>query len=114
VQFQGSYNHFQHKTIWKAKAEPKVQFFAWTTSHEKILTADNLAARGLQHNPTCPLCQTQLETPQHLLMGYNFTKEALRLIWSWFSFAGSPPQSPHVDKVTAWLTENTVRANWQH
>jgi hypothetical protein len=78
--------------------------------HEKILMADNLAARGLQHNPIYPLCRTQPKTPQHLLMGYRFTNEVLWFIWSWFSFAGSPPQSPHVDGVAAWMIENSVRA----
>jgi hypothetical protein len=111
VQFQGSYNHFQHKAIWKAKAEPKIQFFAWTASHEKILTVDNLAARGLQHNLICPLCRTQPETPQHLLTRCSFKREVLQTIWPWFSFAGSPPQSPHVDRVATWLAHHMAAAN---
>jgi hypothetical protein len=32
---------------------------------------------------------------------------------AWFPFAGSSPHSPHVDRVTAWLIENTVRTNRQ-
>jgi hypothetical protein len=32
---------------------------------------------------------------------------------AWFPFAGSSPHSPHVDGVTAWFIENTVRTNRQ-
>jgi hypothetical protein len=73
----------------------------------------NLASKGLHHNPICPLCRTQPETPQHLLTGCSFTREVLRMIWSWFSFAGSPPHSPHVDEVAAWLAHNMAATNGQ-
>jgi hypothetical protein len=50
---------------------------------------------------------------QLILLGCSFTKEVLRMTWSWLFLAGLPPQSPHVDGVAAWLTENTARANGQ-
>jgi hypothetical protein len=61
MQFQGSYAPFRVGKLWTMKVEPKVKFFRWTAMHQKIMTADNLAARGMQHNNACPLCQQATE-----------------------------------------------------
>jgi hypothetical protein len=89
IQFQGSFNPIQQGKLWKAKAEPKVKFFAWTAMHEKILTADNLASRGMHHNPICPQCRAHPEIAQHLLSACNFIKEVLRMM-TWSSATGPP------------------------
>jgi hypothetical protein len=39
--------------------------------HQKIMTVDNLAARGMQHNNACPLCHQATEDTQHLVVGLN-------------------------------------------
>jgi hypothetical protein len=74
VQFQGSHPPFQSKRLWKARTEPKVKIFGWTTMHQEILTADNLGIRGMQHNPLCPLCNAEPENVKHLLINCVFTK----------------------------------------
>jgi hypothetical protein len=66
MQFQGSYAPFRVGKLWTMKVEPKVKFFGWTAMHQKIMTADNLAARGMQHNNACPLCQQALRMPTSL------------------------------------------------
>jgi hypothetical protein len=38
IQFEGSYTKLRIMPIWKARAEPKCHFFAWTLLHKKILT----------------------------------------------------------------------------
>jgi hypothetical protein len=46
-------------TLWKAQAEPKVIFFAWTAIPEILTTTtNNQEKKGWQHNSTCPLCQS--------------------------------------------------------
>jgi phosphatidylserine/phosphatidylglycerophosphate/cardiolipin synthase-like enzyme len=40
--------------LWKAQVVPKVKLFGWTVMHQKIMTADNLVARVMQHNNVCP------------------------------------------------------------
>uniref|UniRef100_A0A2N9HU94 Reverse transcriptase zinc-binding domain-containing protein n=1 Tax=Fagus sylvatica TaxID=28930 RepID=A0A2N9HU94_FAGSY len=37
---------FPWKSIWKAKAPPRVAFFIWSMAWGKILTSDNLMHRG--------------------------------------------------------------------
>jgi hypothetical protein len=78
VQFQGSHPLFPSKKLWKAKTEPKVKTFAWTTMHQKILTTGNLAVRGMQHDPLCPLCNLEPEDAKYLLINCVFTKEVYR------------------------------------
>jgi len=41
IQFQETFSKLKVLPIWKAKAEPKCKFFAWTLLHKKILTANN-------------------------------------------------------------------------
>jgi hypothetical protein len=43
--------------------------------HWKILTINNLAGRGMMHNPLCPLCGREPEDAKHLLINCDFTKE---------------------------------------
>jgi hypothetical protein len=43
-----------------------------------VMTADNLAARGMQHNNACPLCQQATEDARHLLINCPFSREVLR------------------------------------
>jgi hypothetical protein len=90
IQFQGSHTPFQVGKLWKASVESKVKIFGWTAMHQRILTVDNLASRGMHHNPLCPLCNSYLEDARHLLINYPFAREVLRYIWSWFHLQGSP------------------------
>jgi hypothetical protein len=82
--------------------------------HHRILTADHLAARGMQHNQFCPLCSTDPEDVQHLLINYPFSKEVIHLIWSWFNFVASVgPVSQNLG-TASWLNSNEARANSLH
>jgi len=75
IQFEGAFNKMRIMPIWKAKAEPKCRFFAWTLLHKKILTADNLSKRNWQHDPISKLCGIEHETPTHIWKDCPFTKE---------------------------------------
>jgi hypothetical protein len=55
IQFEGSFSKLRIMPIWKANAEPKCRFFAWTLMHKKILMANNLTKR---HWPCDPICKT--------------------------------------------------------
>lgn len=43
-------------SIWKLNIPPRVQFFLWLLSKNKLLTRDNLAKRREVSNATCLLC----------------------------------------------------------
>lgn len=59
IQFLGDSNKLNISPLWKARAEPKCRFFAWTLMLGKILTADNLQKKGWQNDPICKLCNNE-------------------------------------------------------
>jgi len=57
--------------LWKAKALPNVLTTAWRM--DKIPTRSNLNRRGVMVSTTsCALCQTKVETTQHLFLECKF------------------------------------------
>jgi hypothetical protein len=53
--------------IWGAKLWPKISTFLWLTTHNNILTWDNLRKRGFIGPSWCHLCGIEEETQNHLL-----------------------------------------------
>ena len=70
-------------TIWKARAEPKCRFFAWTLLHKMILTANNLLKRGWTDETNRRLCGNDLETPVPLCKYCPFTEEVWENLKQW-------------------------------
>jgi hypothetical protein len=83
IQFSSNYCKMKLCPIWKAKAEPKCHFFAWTLLHKRILTADNLQKRGWPCNPICCLCNSAPETILHLCKDCPFSREVWSKVLSW-------------------------------
>ena len=57
---------------------PKIDLFCWTAAHKSILTGDNLKIRGMEGPSRCPLCCSEEETMDHLLINCPYSQE----IWS--------------------------------
>jgi hypothetical protein len=51
--------------VWELKIPPRVQFFLWLLSKNKVLTRDNLAKRRKLEDECCLFC-CEKETSQHL------------------------------------------------
>jgi hypothetical protein len=77
------------------------EVFGCTSMHQRILRADNLASRGMQPNPLCPLCNSIPED----------AREVLRLLWSWFHLQGWPSACSLQQGPVDWLYSNAARAN---
>jgi hypothetical protein len=75
IQFQGTFSKLNLSPVWKARAEAKCRFFAWTLLHKKILTANNLIKRHWPNDSICKLCTAEHETPIHLCKDCDFTKQ---------------------------------------
>jgi hypothetical protein len=87
IQFEGSYSKLRIMPIWKARAESKCRFFAWTLLHEKILTANNLIKRNWLNNPICKLCGVEPENPTHLCKDCTFSKQVWGIFKTWFGLS---------------------------
>ena len=66
--------------VWKLPVPPRVQFFLWLLSSNKLLTRDNLAKRREISDPTCLLC-SEKESILHLF----FDCCVASLIWEFIS-----------------------------
>ena len=64
INFRGVKNVHVH-AIWKIKIPPKIHFFLWLVSHNKILTRDNLAKRQRVDDLSCLFCY-ETESCSHL------------------------------------------------
>lgn len=84
IQFQGTFCKLRIIPIWKAKAEPKCRFFAWTLLHKKILTANNLMKHNWPNDPMCKLCGIDPETSTHLCKDCPFSKQVWSTLRGWF------------------------------
>jgi hypothetical protein len=85
------------------------QSFQMDSHASTILTADNLASRGLQHSPSCPLCNSNPEDARHLLINCIFAREVHRLVWSWFHFLGMPTNCSTRLDPARWLAASATR-----
>ena len=47
---------------------PKIKIFLWQESHNALPSRGTLLRRGLQLNPLCPACLTDLEDSDHIFM----------------------------------------------
>lgn len=52
-------------SIWDIKVPPRVQYFLWLLSKNRLLTRDNLSKRKKVEEPTCLFCNEH-ETVNHL------------------------------------------------
>jgi len=64
-------------SIWKLSVPPRVNFFLWLVSNNKVLTRDNLAKRQEVSDPTCLMCNER-EFVTHLF----FDCCVASLVWS--------------------------------
>ena len=66
--------------IWTFPFIPKIDHFCWTAAHNSILTGDNLKRRGMEGPSRCPLCRSEEETVNHLLLTCPYTMEVWKLV----------------------------------
>lgn len=58
---------FPSKWIWKLNTLPRIQAFVWKFMHNSIGVKECLVGRGMNQNPTCPLCLMESESISHAL-----------------------------------------------
>ena len=58
---------FPGKWIWKLNTLPRIQAFVWKCMHGSIRVKECLVGRGINQDPTCPLCHLELESVSHAL-----------------------------------------------
>ncbi|KAL7604491.1 hypothetical protein Lser_V15G17384 [Lactuca serriola] len=73
-----------HKICWSKLIPLKVRCFVWRASMGRILVAESLAIRGIQHShQICSLCNNDSESVDRILVNYEFAKEVQAWIFKW-------------------------------
>ena len=62
------------KSIWATKSLPKIDFFTWTTLHDKIITGDDLQRKGWEGPTRCPFCLSHEENKEHILISCEYAQ----------------------------------------
>ena len=88
---------------WKSRAPLRCRFFLWLAMKNRCWTADQLARRGLPHNDTCPFCDQEEETLNHIVLTCVFARTIWRTICTTI---GKPAWTPawH-DTLAVWCAD---------
>jgi hypothetical protein len=87
--------------IWRSRAPPNCRVFLWLAAKNRCWTADRLSRRGLPHPATCPFCDQEAETRDHLLLGCVLTRQVWATCLRWW---GKLHWMPHADtSFVPWL-----------
>ena len=109
----------QWNFVWSATSIPKIEFFCWTLAHNNVLTSDNLRKRGMEGPSRCPLCVSEEENADHLLLNCSFAcevwKDTLKIDSDSFIMPGNIQ-----DLFTSWasrspfnlIKKDLLRAGW--
>jgi hypothetical protein len=68
------------KEVWRTKAPHEHKFFLWLAIQDRCWTSERRCHHGLMDSDDCMLCGQSVETMDHLLVGYVFSKE------HWYKF----------------------------
>ncbi|XP_023730170.1 uncharacterized protein LOC111877898 [Lactuca sativa] len=69
---------------WSKAVPLKIRCFIWRALLDHILVAANLEIRGIKlQSATCPLCNLEKETGDHLLINCSVAREARGWIFNW-------------------------------
>jgi hypothetical protein len=100
---------FPWKSVWKSKAPPRVAFFVWTAVHSKILTLDNLGRRGLVVVNRCWLCESDVESVDHLLLHCAVARDLWTTFFARFGLCWVMPRSVK-ELLASWWTAGRTRS----
>jgi hypothetical protein len=100
---------FPWKSVWKSKAPPRVAFFVWTAMHNKILTLDNIGRRGLVVVNRCWLCESDVESVDHLLLHCAVARDLWITFFARFGLCWVMPRSVK-ELLASWWTAGRTRS----
>jgi hypothetical protein len=64
-----------YQFVWKNFALPRVRFFGWLITKNRIQCKSNLMRKRVLQEDICAICSTEHETADHIISGCHFAKE---------------------------------------
>jgi len=77
-----------HKAVWFKESVPRFSFILWMASHERLTTRDRLLQWGMNVHGSCVLCDSGLDSHDHLFFKCEFSRSL------WISLAGRISPNP--------------------
>lgn len=77
------------KLVWHKLLTPRYSFNLWLSFHKRLRTMDRVASFGIQVNPLCVLCRTDLETFDHLFFHCNYSYRVLVSVLRYCGWRGN-------------------------
>lgn len=65
--------------IWRMHTQPKIKFFFWRAVYGALAVAERLLSRGIQLETACKICNTEIESINHVLFGCFVAQRMLSL-----------------------------------
>ncbi|GJY06948.1 ribonuclease H-like superfamily protein [Tanacetum coccineum] len=62
------------KKVWNIKVMPKIKTFWWRVCSNALATRENLYKRNCSSSPLCQICNSQVETIEHMFFECPWTK----------------------------------------
>ena len=62
--------------VWRNRAPPRVQFFAWLLTRQRLNCRTNLRGKNLLDDTSCKLCASGDEDYHHLILSCPFANQA--------------------------------------
>ncbi|KAF5198222.1 hypothetical protein FRX31_012191 [Thalictrum thalictroides] len=94
---------FPYKLAWEASIPTNVNFFIWSLLWKRILTIDNLNARGMTLHNVCVLCGSSEENINHLFLSCS----ASLLVWKRLT-----EHIPRMGTIMVWDDPKSFLLNW--
>jgi hypothetical protein len=95
------------KTIWKTWAPGKCKIHIWLAMQCRLWIADRMRRRGISSHTSCPLCEQDLETADHLAVGCVFAREVWHALLQRCNLLGHMPTADA--KLIEWWLEERQR-----
>ncbi|GJS69973.1 zinc finger, CCHC-type containing protein [Tanacetum coccineum] len=87
------------KIRWNNLIPIKLNILTWRISLDRIPTRSNLDSRGIDLDSiSCPVCNDEIETSQHLLIDCSIAKSSWILVSKWWGFHDYPKDLPSLIK----------------
>lgn len=78
------------KLICNNPSPPKCIFITWFALRQRLMTCENLQKIGINYDQTCILCNTEIETLEHLFFACPFSLTCWQDVLSWMGYIRIP------------------------
>ncbi|XP_074304573.1 uncharacterized protein LOC141639315 [Silene latifolia] len=93
--------------IWNQTSIPKHSFIGWLVVQERLMTRERLLKFGIVTDGSCFFCHSHLETHQHLLYDYQFSKLCWALLCGWLEI--DLPSVGLIDWCLKWRCKSLMK-----